>query len=227
MSGRSSRPEWALLLLVAAACSGDKKKEPPKLEIDPAKVQPYALAIYENAPSMGSARNCTDADFQGGGIAMTQNSLRTLVGKKPDKEATHLPWVNPTEVEDPIVRMLVAPPPNADPHLVRQAAWAFLQAPFYIVYRVDNVNAPIALNIRELIRGTVEARVLRHERNGTATCSKLIYFQNDKAKSDAAIAASDKTLLDPAIIKAMQDDLHDQYLKHVPVLPLASPPPAP
>ena len=67
----------------------------------------------------------------------------------------------------------------------------------------------------------------RHERNGTATCSKLIYFQNDKAKSDAAIAASDKTLLDPAIIKAMQDDLHDQYLKHVPVLPLASPPPAP
>ncbi len=228
MSGRSSRrTELALLVALAAACGGEKKKEPAKLEIDPAKIAPYAQAIYENAPSMGSARKCTPADFPPGGIALTQVSLRKLAGKQPDNEATHRSWVNPPEVEDPIVRLLVDPPKDIDPHVLRQAAWQFLSAPYYVVYRIDNVNAPIALNIRELIRGTVEARVLRHERNGTATCSKLIYFQNDKAKSEAAIAQSDKTLLDPAIIKAMQDDLHDQYLKAVPVFPLAPPPPPP
>jgi hypothetical protein len=214
-------------VLLAAACGGEKKKkEPPKLEIDPAKVQPYAMQIYEGAPSMGSVRACTAADFPPGGMAMTQVSLRKLAGKKPDDESTHHVWVNPPEVDDPVVRLLVDPPAGIDPHLIRQAAWQFLKAPYYIVYRVDNVNAPMALGIRELIRGTVEARVLRHETNGVATCSKLVYFQNDKAKSDAAIAQSDRTLLDPVVIKQMQDDLHDQYLKKVPVLPLA-PPPAP
>lgn len=227
MSGRSSRLRDAALALALVACGGGSSapKEPPKPEFDPAKVLPYAQQIYEGAPSMGSARACTDADFQGGGMAMTQLSLRKLAGKQPDKEASHMPWVNPPEVEDPVVRLLVDPPPGTDPHLIRQAAWQFVKAPFYIVYRVDNVNAPMALGIRELIRGTVEVRVFRQERNGAATCAKLVYFQNDKAHSDAAIDKSDQTLLDPKIIKAMQDDLTEQYLKKVPVLPLAPTPP--
>jgi hypothetical protein len=228
MSGRSSRlADLGLCVALLAACSSGGKKEPPKPEFDPAKVLPYAKQIYDNAPSMGSARACTDADFTGGGMALTQVSLRKLLGKAADQEAYHLPWVNPPEVEDPAVRLLVDPPAGVDPHLVRQAAWQFVSAPFYIVYRTDQVNAPMALGLKELIRGTVEVRVLRHERNGTATCSKLVYFQNDKTKSDAAIEASDKALMDPTVVKAMQDDLRDQYLKKVPVIPLVPRAPAP
>jgi hypothetical protein len=227
MSGRSSRPELLALLVLGACGGGGGKTEPPKPEIDPAKVLPYAQAIYAGAPSMGSARPCTDADYQGGGMTLTQNSLRALVHIPPDKDPVHAAWINPPEVEDPVVRLLVDPPAGTDPHLIRQAAWQFLKAPFYIVYRVDNVNAPMALNIKELIRGTVEVRIFRQERNGTTTCSRTVYFQNDKAKSEAAIEASDKTLLDPKIVKAMQDDLREQYLKKIPVVPLAPVPPPP
>ena len=98
--------------------------------------------------------------------------------------------------------------------------------PIAVSYGLTESGRALLPAMRELIRGTVEVRVLRHERDGKATCSKLVYFQNDKAKSDAAIAASDKTALDPAVIKAMQDDLRDQYLKHVPVVhPVAPTPP--
>jgi hypothetical protein len=84
------------------------------------------------------------------------------------------------------------------------------------VHKVDVVNAPIALGIKELKIGSASARAIRYERNGKPTCVSLVDFTNDRAKSDWAISVSDKTLIDPAVAKAMRDDLAAQYVKRAP-----------
>jgi hypothetical protein len=98
----------------------------------------------------------------------------------------------------------------------REAAGALLAAPGWLVYRIDMVNAPIALAVKELKIGTVGARAIRYDRAGQPVCVKLFYFQNDKAKNDWAIAKSNKAYIEPEVAKAMRDDLVDQLLKHAP-----------
>lgn len=213
---------WArssLLLSLLVACGG--KKEPPPLEIDPAKIQVYAMAIYQHAPSMGNVLACGDDAWTPGGIGLTQVSLNRLAKVAPDGDAVHEEFVNPVAADDPLVRLILDPPAGTDPHLVKQAAWKFLQAPYYAVYRIDNMQSPLAIGVKDLKRGTIEARVLKQDRNGKVFCIKRISFQSDAEVSRKAIADADKQPGIPkAVIKALQDDLRQQYLKAVPVLPL-------
>jgi hypothetical protein len=219
MSARSSRRE----LLVAAvstalgmptALGGCGDKGP---EADPAKATELAAKLLQNMPAMSSQRACTDADYPGGTV-ITHRSLRMLAGQpvSPDFRTDPLTaeWINPPALETAAIRPLVDL--GASAGAKRRAAGALTTAKFYLVYRVDAVNAPIALQVKHLSIGTVHTRIIRFERDGAPTCVTMIDFQNDKERSDWAIARSDKALIDPEIAKAMRDDLAEQFVKHAP-----------
>ena len=213
----------ALLLAVGAfggqvACG---QKAPPPPEADPAKVTTLAKQLLANMPHMAAVRECKDADYAGT-LPMTYRSLTLLAGDTPSREAFDADWVNPTELDAAEVRVLLD---SKDPKLKRRAAVPILDAKGgYLVYKVDVVNAPMALGIKELKIGTVLTRVIRFEHDTVATCVGSVDFQNDRKKSDWAIEASDKPGIDPAVVKALQDDLAAQYVKNAP-RPLAVPPP--
>lgn len=222
MQGRSSRHSALLLALGAfaghIACG---KSAPPPPEADPAKVTTLAKQLIANMPHMMAVRECKPADYAGT-LPMTYRSLTLLSGDTPSREAFDADWVNPTELDAPQIRVLLD---SKDTTLKRRAAVPVLDAKGgYLVYKVDVVNAPMALGIKELKIGTVLTRIIRFEHDTTATCVGSLDFQNDRAKSDWAIQVSDKPGIDPAVVKALQDDLAAQYVKNAP-RPAAVPPP--
>lgn len=212
MSGRSSRRDLAAAAAVALAACGHRAA-PPKPEADPAKVVALAKQIARNVPAPGAARDCRPDELVGG-TRMTQPTLLRLAQEKVADVPEHADWINPTELDTPAVRV-VADPKSA-PRAARQAAAEVLAAPFYLVYRVDDVNAPMALGIKEPKIGTVGARVLRYDKTANPVCVVVYSIQNDKATSDLAIEKSDRAVMDPRIAKALRDDLHEQYLLHAP-----------
>lgn len=218
MSVRSSVRELAVtgcLAAVVASC-GKPAAKPP--EADPAQAAALAERMVKRMPAPASVRECTPDDFEGA-TSLTYRSLLLLANQPLSDENYLLPWINPPELDAPAVRTLLDE--AADTPAKRQAAAQLLGAKFFVVHRVDVVNAPIALQIKHLARGTIHARALRFETNGTATCVLQVEFQNDQKKSDWAISVSNKSLIDPAVAKAMQDDLREQYLKVAPAKPAA------
>ncbi|TMQ16585.1 MAG: hypothetical protein E6J90_23575 [Deltaproteobacteria bacterium] len=121
-----------------------------------------------------------------------------------------------TELDSPAARELIDP--STDDTTRRQAAYELLSAPFYLVYRVDVVDAPMALGVKDLKRGTVSLRALRFDRQGNIVCAKVVAFQNTLEKNDWAITKSNLAVMDPKISAALRDDLRDQLLKHVAAL---------
>ena len=208
MSGRSSLHSVLAVALVAA-CG---KSAPPPPEADPAKVIDVAKTLGTNMPGMSTVRNCTDADYPGT-VSMTWRSLLLLSGDVPSKEPRDADWINPPELDAMQVRELLE---GKDTKVKRRAAAHVLDAKAYLVFKVDVVNAPMALGFKELKIGTVLGRVIRFEKNLTPTCVGMFEFQNDQAKSDWAISVSDKAVIDPAVAKALRDDLAAQYLKNAP-----------
>jgi hypothetical protein len=92
------------------------------------------------------------------------------------------------------------------------------------------VNAPIALGVKELKRGALGMRAIGYDKKGSPSCVSVFVVQNDKAKSEWAMDKSDRAQIDPAIAKAMQDDLREQLLKKavemgttLPTAPTATP----
>jgi predicted small lipoprotein YifL len=212
MLERSSRRELLVVAVVAAlgACG---KKGPKKPEADPAAVGKRAAKMLRELPTPAAVRDCTDADLAGG-ITVTGRSLTLLSGEKlasrPEDEA----WINPPELDSPAVRTLVD---NKDKTAARQAAAEILAAPFLVVYKIDLVNAPMALGVKELKRGTVSTRVIRYDnKSGLPTCVLVFHFQNDQKISDDAIAVSEKAAIDPAVAKILNDDLTAQWIKQAP-----------
>ena len=198
------------LLLSLVILGGCKPKQP---EADPAKVKVLAHKLITNEPGMAAVRECKDADYANT-IPMTWRSLRTIAGDPITRENREADWINPPQLDAPAIRTLQD---SKDTTAQRRAAAQLLaKDAAYLVHKVDVVNAPIALGIKELKIGSISARVIRYERNGQPTCVSLVDFTNDRAKSDWAISVSDKTLIDPAVAKAMRDDLADQYVKHAP-----------
>jgi len=207
MSGRSSAPSTLAVLAGAALAAGCASK-PAKPEADPGKVTSLAATMIDRMPPPGF-KECDGAQVVGG-FTVTAPTLLALAGQPVPADPEFRDWVNPPELDAPAARTLIDA--KATSRAKRQAAAEALAAPFYLVYRVDLVNAPIALAIKELKRGTVGARAIRFDEQGTPVCTRLFYWQNDKAKSDWAIKASDRAVIDPAIAKAMQDDLRAQLL---------------
>ena len=199
-----------LLSLTVLGLGACKAKQP---EADPAKVKNLAHQLIANEPGMSAVRECKDADYANT-IPMTWRSLRTIAGDPITKENREAEWINPTQLDAPAIRTFLEA--NDTTQKRRAAATILAKNAAYLVHKVDVVNAPIALGIKELKIGSASARAIRYERNGKPTCVSLVDFTNDRAKSDWAIRVSDKTLIDPAVAKAMRDDLADQYVKHAP-----------
>lgn len=196
----------SLLFSLLIAC---KAKQP---EADPAKVKNLARQLIQNEPGMAAVRDCKDADYENT-QPVTWRTLKLLAGDPIGKENREADWINPPQLEAPGFRTVLE---SKDKTTQRRAAAQVLRAKAYLVHKVEVVNAPIALGIKELKIGSISARAIRYERNGQPSCVVIVDFQNDRAKSEWAISVSDKTLIDPAVAKAMRDDLVDQYLKHAP-----------
>lgn len=196
--------------LVTAACSTTHKPE-----ADPARLTALAKEMDRNTPAPGGAPDCTP-DQMVGGAAMTQVTLLKIAGDPPNLGPEREDWINPAELDSPAARELIDP--AADETTRRQATYELLTAPFYLVYRIDLVDAPMAIGVKDLKRGTVGARALRYDREGQITCLKVITFQNVRAKSDWAILKSNLAVMDPKISAALRDDLRDQLLKHIAAL---------
>ena len=208
MSGRSSRRDVVQGALVVLACCG---KSAP--EADPAKVKQLAAKMTREVPTPAATRECTPADLAGG-ATLTFRTLTLLAGGAlaPDKPE-EAEWINPPELDAPAARILAAP---RSERAAREAAAQLLAAPFYVVYKVDLVNAPMALGVKELKVGNVGTRVIRYEKTGKPTCVQVFIFENDHAVNDAAVAKSDQATMDPAISKLLRDDLAVQYIKLAP-----------
>ncbi len=210
MSGHSSRREWLLLACTLAACG---KSAPAKPEADPAEVGKLAAMMLRDVPTPAAVRDCTESDLDGG-MPMTFRTLALLGATTLDDRPEVADWINPVELEAAPVRTLVD---SKDEKKKRQAAAELLAAPFWVAYKVDHVNAPMALGIRDPKIGTIATRVIRYEKTGHPACVLLFYFQNDQKVSDDAIAVSDKgAMIDPGVAKVLRDDLTQQYIKLAP-----------
>jgi len=212
MSARSSRHELAFAAVIAvAACRHDA----PKPEADPAKVKELAVRMIDHSPVPAALPRCKAEELVAP-VTMTYRTLRVLAGQatatSPLEEAE---WLNPTPLDHAATRPLVDD--KADETAKRQAAGELLAAPSWIIYRVDLVNAPMALGAKELKTGTINGRVIRYDRkSGLPTCVYVWNFQNTREKTDWAISVSNKPYIDPAVMKVLQDDLNAQYLANVP-----------
>ncbi|MBA3457697.1 MAG: hypothetical protein H0T42_31735 [Deltaproteobacteria bacterium] len=188
--------------MVALAACGSKKPE-----ADPAKVKALASTMAKSSVPFAGLRACAAADFQQ--PSMSQPSLLRLAQEEVPATSERLPWMNPPELDAPYVRTLID---STDVKLRRQAAAEFLAAKAYIVYRVDLLDVPLALEIKELKRGAVGIRAIGFDRGGEVICVKQFTVQNDKEKSEWAMKSSDKAVVDPAIAQALREDLKVQLL---------------
>ena len=209
MLARSSVRDLAVALaaVAAAACNSNHKPE-----ADPARLVPLVKTIDKNTPTPGAAPDCTP-DQMIGGATMTQVSLLKIEGEPANPGPEREDWINPTELDSPAVREVIDP--ATDETVKRQAAYELLSAPFYLIYRIDIVDAPMAIGLKDLKRGTVGARVLRYDHEGELVCIKVLTFQNSLAKSDWAILKSNLAVMDPKVSAALRDDLRSELLKHV------------
>ena len=210
MWGRSSARSAVLLLAAGmlAAC----KSGPSRPEADPAEVKKLADKMAREVPTPAAVRDCTPEDFNGA-LPMTFRSLAVLSGRTPNPRPEDADWINPPQLDAPAVRMFLD---SKDKTHVRQAAAELLAAPAWVVYKVDYVNAPMALGVKELKIGTIGTRIIRYEKTGMPLCVLVFNFQNTKQVSDDAIEISDKATIDPAVAKILRDDLTAQWIKLAP-----------
>jgi hypothetical protein len=212
MSARSSARRLVFSAIAIAAC-GKSHSAPPPPEADPAQVAALAKAMVQNAPAPGMLHDCTHAELDGA-LTMTHVTLLELAGNTIANDPEHAAWTNPPELDAAPARALLDG--KSDVRAKRQAAAQWLAAPAYVVYRIDNVDAPLALSVKELKIGTIGARVIRYEKSGHPSCVSVFVFQNDQQVSAKAIEASDKTLVDPAVAEGLRKDLTAQLLAHAP-----------
>src|SRR5450432_2262490 len=205
MSVRSSARSL-LALAVVCACHHPR-------EADPAKFLKIADRMVENVPAPAAVPTCKPEELVG--APMTRRTLLLIDKRELEKIAELSDWMNPTELDAPAASVWIDP--AADETAKRRATAELLRAPAYLIYRLDMVAAPMALGVKDLKIGTIGGRLIRYDRNGTPVCVVLFTFQNDRDKSDSAIArCKAAAVVDPAIAKDMRDDLHEQYLVHAP-----------
>lgn len=205
MSARSSLRS-VLPLVLLAACSS--KKGAP--EADPARVKALAKTMIANTPAPAGAPACKVEQFNGPGI--TSRSLILLAENEMPKAAERADWINPPELDAPAVRAFLE---AKDDTAKREAAAAVLALKSIIVWRPETIGVPLAIGYKELKRGAVSVRAIGYDAAGNVTCVAVFSFKNDKAVSDWAMEKSDKADVDPAIVKALQQDLRQQLLGRI------------
>ena len=205
----------ALVLCLAAIACGKGTREPKLPEADPAEVKKLAAAMAKNVPTPAAVRDCTRDDLDGA-LPMTFRTLLQLGDQKLSDQPQESAWINPTELDAPPARVLVDPKPDAPKKAARHAAAELLAAKAWVTYKVDLVNAPMALGVKELKIGTIHTRIVRYEKTGIPSCVLIFNFQNDRAVSDQAIEISDQAAIDPAVAKLLREDLVAQYIKQAP-----------
>lgn len=209
MWARSSLLSLALL----AGCKSPAKKAP---EADPAPLKPLAAKMVQSMPAPQAVRPCHPDDYKGL-PTLTYISLLKMGAQAVRPDPEYRDWINPAGLESPAIHDLA----GTDETARRRAAATLLAAPAWVVYKVDLVNAPMALGIKELKIGTIGARAIRfNTKTALPECVEIFYFQNDQQKSDYAISKSDRAIIDPAIAKMLRDDLGAQYLTHAPKAPV-------
>jgi hypothetical protein len=182
-------------------------------EADPAKFRVIADRMANNVPAPVAVPTCKPEELVG--APMTRRTLLQIDNRELEKIPELSDWMNPTELDAPAARVLVDP--AADETAKRRATAELFAAPAYLIYRLDMIAAPIALGVRDLKIGTIGGRLIRYDKAGAPVCVVLFTFQNDKEKSDMAIARSRAAaVVDPEVAKEMRDDLHEQYLKNAP-----------
>lgn len=196
--------------VLVAACSTSQKPE-----ADPARLVPIMKAMDKHTPAPGAAPDCKPEQMVGG-ATMTQLTLLKIANEPPNKGAERAEWINPPELDSPAARELIDP--KVDETTRRQAAYELLSAPFFLVYLIDIVDAPMALGVKDLKRGTVGSRVLRYDTKGNIVCVKVVNFQNTLEVSDEAILKSNLAVMDPKVAATLRDDLRAQLLRRVPSL---------
>lgn len=202
MWARSSRPSALVLLALASACG---KKAP---EVDPAKATARAKAMAENPPAVAGVPTCTGPELKDG-MKLSWRSLLVLAKDTLRDVPERAEWSNPAALDAPAVRTLLDD--KADETARRQAAAEFVRAPAHVVYRIDMVDIPIALMVKELKRGFVGVRAIRYVK-GAPTCIKVFNVQNDKAKSEWAMDQSNKATIDPKVAEELREDYQVQLL---------------
>jgi hypothetical protein len=209
MSARSLLRSAALLGAVAACKPAQK---PP--EADPAAVKTLAETMAKNMPAPQAARQCQPADYANI-PSLTFITLLKLAGEPIKDDPQHADWINPPGLESQPFHDVT----STDETTRRRAAAQLLAAPGWLVYKIDMVNAPMAIGVKELKIGTIGARAIRYDHRGLPVCVEVFYFQNDQQKSDYAISKSDRAIIDPEIAKMLREDLTQQYLTHAPKAP--------
>lgn len=203
------RSALAVLVLAAGACA----RAAP--EADPARVQALAAAMLQNAPAPAGAAACTPAALRAG-VSLTQRTLLRLAGQEVPSTPERADWINPAELDAPAARVLLDD--RASPTARRRAAAALLAAPAYVVYRVDMVNVPLALEVKELKRGALGMRAIGYDRAGAATCALVFTVQNTRETSEWAMDRSDRAVVDPAVATVVRDDLRARLLSKIATL---------
>jgi len=170
--------------------------------------------MIANSPVPAAVPACSAQDLSGA-VKMTFRTLQLIAGRTANRTSTEtLDWANPTALDSAAAQSLLSP--NGGVEHMRQAAGELLRAPSWIVYRVDLVNAPMALGIKELKTGTMTGRVIRYDRGSARpTCVTQWGVQNSPEKTDWAISVSTKSYIDPAVALVLREDLVAQYLSHV------------
>ncbi|MBA3463270.1 MAG: hypothetical protein H0T46_25165 [Deltaproteobacteria bacterium] len=198
MSARSSLRS-ALALLLVTACGGKTSG----LDADPAQVAALATTMIQNTPAPAALPACTTAQLAA--PSLTARTLIQLAGQEIPDRHERTDWINPSELDEPAARTLVDPAATAEAK--RAAAGTLLGKSKFIVWRPETVDVPLAVGSKELRRGIVGFRALGYDRAGNGTCITVFTIKNDKAVSEWAMDKSDKAEVDPAISKALQQDL--------------------
>jgi hypothetical protein len=214
MWARSSLLRLALGLS-ALAC-GHKAHKP---EADPAKVAALAAKFVENTPVPVAVPECKPEEL-GAPVEVTSRTLHELAGQKPGAAPEEAEWINPHDLDSPAARTFVE---TADATQKREAAAELLAAPAWMVYRIDLVNAPMAIGVKELKTGTIGMRLIRYNNHAQPVCVTVFNFQNTQEKTDWAISITNKAYVDAAVSKELRDDLTAQMIK---LLPRGVPAPA-
>jgi hypothetical protein len=207
MWARSSLRSVALVAVVAGC--GHKVHKP---EADPAKVVALAAKLIDNTPVPVAVRECKPEEL-GAPMEVTSRTLHEIAGQKIGTGPEDAEWINPHEIDTPAARTFVE---TTDATEKREAAAVLLAAPAWIVYRVDLVNAPMAIGVKELKIGTIGMRLIRYDKDARPVCVTVFNFQNTQEKTDWAISITNKAYVDAAVAKELRDDLKAQYLKLVP-----------